>query len=288
MEPVIKAEHLRKFYGDTPAMEDISFTVEKGSIVGLIGPNGAGKTSTLKAILGLTSFAGSLEVLGKDPRLNRDQLMEEVCFIADVGVLPKWLRVANAIDYIEGVHPRFSRERAMVLLGETSIGMDKKVSELSKGMVTQLHLALILAIDVKLLVLDEPTLGLDILYQKSFFDRLLNDYFDNETSIIISTHQVEEVKTILTHLMFIDEGKIRLDMPMETVSETFFEVLVAADQRDAAMALHPVSVRKVLGNQSMLFENVAREKLQALGEVHVPAISDLFVAKIRQTRGVSS
>ncbi len=288
MEPVIKAEHLRKFYGDTPAMDDISFTVEKGSIVGLIGPNGAGKTSTLKAILGLTSFAGSLEVLGKDPRLNRDQLMEEVCFIADVGVLPKWLRVANAIDYIEGVHPRFSRERAMVLLGETSIGMDKKVSELSKGMVTQLHLALILAIDVKLLVLDEPTLGLDILYQKSFFDRLLNDYFDNETSIIISTHQVEEVKTILTHLMFIDEGKIRLDMPMETVSETFFEVLVAADQRDAAMALHPVSVRKVLGNQSMLFENVAREKLQALGEVHVPAISDLFVAKIRQTRGVSS
>ena len=288
MEPVIKAEHLRKFYGDTPAMDDISFTVEKGSIVGLIGPNGAGKTSTLKAILGLTSFAGSLEVLGKDPRLNRDQLMEEVCFIADVGVLPKWLRVANAIDYIEGVHPRFSRERAMVLLGETSIGMDKKVSELSKGMVTQLHLALILAIDVKLLVLDEPTLGLDILYQKSFFDRLLNDYFDNETSIIISTHQVEEVKTILTHLMFIDEGKIRLDMPMETVSETFFEVLVAADQRDAAMALHPVSVRKVLGNQSMLLENVAREKLQALGEVHVPAISDLFVAKIRQTRGVSS
>ena len=288
MEPVIKAEHLRKFYGDTPAMDDISFTVEKGSIVGLIGPNGAGKTSTLKAILGLTSFAGSLEVLGKDPRLNQDQLMEEVCFIADVGVLPKWLRVANAIDYIEGVHPRFSRERAMVLLGETSIGMDKKVSELSKGMVTQLHLALILAIDVKLLVLDEPTLGLDILYQKSFFDRLLNDYFDNETSIIISTHQVEEVKTILTHLMFIDEGKIRLDMPMETVSETFFEVLVAADQRDAAMALHPVSVRKVLGNQSMLFENVAREKLQALGEVHVPAISDLFVAKIRQTRGVSS
>ena len=288
MEPVIKAEHLRKFYGDTPAMDDISFTVEKGSIVGLIGPNGAGKTSTLKAILGLTSFAGSLEVLGKDPRLNRDQLMEEVCFIADVGVLPKWLRVANAIDYIEGVHPRFSRERAMVLLGETSIGMDKKVSELSKGMVTQLHLALILAIDVKLLVLDEPTLGLDILYQKSFFDRLLNDYFDNETSIIISTHQVEEVKTILTHLMFIDEGKIRHDMPMGTVSETFFEVLVAADQRDAAMALHPVSVRKVLGNQSMLFENVAREKLQALGEVHVPAISDLFVAKIRQTRGVSS
>jgi len=288
MEPVIKAEHLRKFYGDTPAMDDISFTVEKGSIVGLIGPNGAGKTSTLKAILGLTSFAGSLEVLGKDPRLNRDQLMEEVCFIADVGVLPKWLRVANAIDYIEGVHPRFSRERAMVLLGETSIGMDKKVSELSKGMVTQLHLALILAIDVKLLVLDEPTLGLDILYQKSFFDRLLNDYFDNETSIIISTHQVEEVKTILTHLMFIDEGKIRLDMPMETVSETFFEVLVAADQRDAAMALNPVSVRKVLGNQSMLFENVAREKLQALGEVHVPAISDLFVAKIQQTRGVSS
>jgi len=288
MEPVIKAEHLRKFYGDTPAMDDISFTVEKGSIVGLIGPNGAGKTSTLKAILGLTSFAGSLEVLGKDPRLNRDQLMEEVCFIADVGVLPKWLRVANAIDYIEGVHPRFSRERAMVLLGETSIGMDKKVSELSKGMVTQLHLALILAIDVKLLVLDEPTLGLDILYQKSFFDRLLNDYFDNETSIIISTHQVEEVKTILTHLMFIDEGKIRHDRPMGTVSETFFEVLVAADQRDAAMALHPVSVRKVLGNQSMLFENVAREKLQALGEVHVPAISDLFVAKIRQTRGVSS
>ena len=288
MEPVIKAEHLRKFYGDTPAIDDISFTVEKGSIVGLIGPNGAGKTSTLKAILGLTSFAGSLEVLGKDPRLNRDQLMEEVCFIADVGVLPKWLRVANAIDYIEGVHPRFSRERAMVLLGETSIGMDKKVSELSKGMVTQLHLALILAIDVKLLVLDEPTLGLDILYQKSFFDRLLNDYFDNETSIIISTHQVEEVKTILTHLMFIDEGKIRLDMPMETVSETFFEVLVAADQRDAAMALHPVSVRKVLGNQSMLFENVAREKLQALGEVHVPAISDLFVVKIQQTRGVSS
>lgn len=284
MSTVVRAENLRKFYGDTPAMDNLNFSVEKGSIVGLIGPNGAGKTTTLKAMLGLTSFEGKLEILGKDPRQNRHKLMEEVCFIADVGILPRWLKVANAIDYIEGVHPRFSRARALELIAETKITLDKKVEQLSKGMVTQLHLALILAIDVKLLILDEPTLGLDILYQKSFFDRLLNDYLDKETSIIISTHQVEEVKSILTHLMFIDEGRLTLDMSMDELAETYAEVLVLPENYEKGEALKPVNVRNMLGARAMLFENADRSALEKLGEIHLPSVTDLFIAKIHQSR----
>ncbi len=285
MKTVVRAENLCKYFGDTAAMDNISFSVQQGSIVGLVGPNGAGKTSTLKAILGLTGFEGTLEVLGKDPRKSRHLLMEDVCFIADVGILPRWLKVANAIDYIEGVHPCFNRERALELIGETKISLDKKVGQLSKGMVTQLHLALILAINVKLLVLDEPTLGLDILYQKSFFDRLLNDYFDNETSIIISTHQVEEVKSILTHLMFIDDGKISLNISMDELADTYAEVLVSSDKYEEAEALGPIHVRNILGARAMLFENARPEALQELGDIHVPSVTDLFVAKIHQSRG---
>ncbi len=286
MRTVVRAENLSKSFGETKAMDGISFSIQQGSIVGLIGPNGAGKTSTLKAILGLSSFEGTLEVLGRDPRHGRHLLMEDVCFIADVGILPRWLKVANAIDYIEGVHPRFNRERAMELIGETRISLDKKVGQLSKGMVTQLHLALILAINVKLLVLDEPTLGLDILYQKSFFERLLNDYFDNETSIIISTHQVEEVKSILTHLMFIDDGKINLNIAMDELADTYAEVLVAPDKYEQAEAMGPIHTRNLLGAKTMLFENFDREKIKTLGEIHVPSVTDLFVAKMHQSREI--
>lgn len=285
---VVTASNLRKFHGETPAMDGVSFTVEKGAIVGLIGPNGAGKTTTLKALLGLTGFEGSLQVLGRDPRHGRHLLMQDVCFIADVGVLPRWLKVANAIDYIEGVHPMFSRQKALELLSDTKIGLEKKVGQLSKGMVTQLHLALILAIDVKLLVLDEPTLGLDIIYQKSFYDRLLNDYFDHETSIIISTHQVTEVQSILTHLMFIDEGKVTLNTSMDDMAEIYTELLVAPHAVDAAEAMNPIHVQNTLGGKVMLFENIERSKLAELGELRVPSVADLFVAKIHQARAGQS
>jgi ABC-2 type transport system ATP-binding protein len=282
MNTVVRANHLNKRFGATRAMDDLSFTVEKGSITGLIGPNGAGKTTTLKAILGLTSFEGELDVLGMDPRNGRHRLMERVCFIADVGVLPRWMKVREALDFVEGVHPRFNRQKAEAMLADTSIDKKLKVAELSKGMVTQLHLALILAIDVELLVLDEPTLGLDILYQKAFFDHLLNDYYDQNTTIIISTHQVDEVKSLLTHLMFINEGKLVLNTPMEDFSAKWQEVIVAPGQFATAAALNPIHVRSELGSKIMLFENVAREQLEPLGELQVPTVSDLFVAKMQK------
>jgi len=285
MSTVVQAKNLNKCYGDVAAMDNISFTLEQGSILGLIGPNGAGKTTTLKALLGLTSFEGSLDVLGRDPRVNRHLLMEDVCFIADVGILPRWLKVSNAIDFIEGVHPAFNRERAEALIAETKISPRKKVGQLSKGMITQLHLALILAIDVKLLVLDEPTLGLDIIYQKSFFDRLLNDYLDHETSIIISTHQVEEVKSILTHLVFIDEGRVLLDMAMDDIPRIYTEVLVKPDNYAQAIALKPVYERNMLGAKAFLYENVESGQLEAWGDIHVPTVSDLFIGKVHQARG---
>lgn len=285
MSTVVQAKNLNKCYGDVAAMDNISFTLEQGSILGLIGPNGAGKTTTLKALLGLTSFEGSLDVLGRDPRVNRHLLMEDVCFIADVGILPRWLKVSNAIDFIEGVHPAFNRERAEALIAETKISPRKKVGQLSKGMITQLHLALILAIDVKLLVLDEPTLGLDIIYQKSFFDRLLNDYLDHETSIIISTHQVEEVKSILTHLVFIDEGRVLLDMAMEDIPRVYTEVLVKPEKYAQAIALKPVYERNMLGAKAFLYENVESGQLEAWGDIHVPTVSDLFIGKVHQARG---
>lgn len=282
MNELVRAEGLSKYYGDFAALSGVSFSVGKGSITGLIGPNGAGKTTTLKAILGLTNFKGHLSVLGKDPRHGRHHIMERVCFIADVGVLPRWMRVKQLLDYVEGVHPRFSRERATSLIRETDISPRHRIRELSKGMVTQLHLAIVMAIDVELLVLDEPTLGLDILYRKSFYDRLINDYFDHETSIVISTHQVEEIESLLTHLLFIDDGRIVLDTSMDALPEHYGEVLVAPDKVEQAMALGPLSVRDMLGKKRMLFENVAQDKLTALGEVHVPSVADLFVAKMKR------
>ena len=282
MSEVVKANGLTKSYGDFKALDDVNFTIEKGSIVGLIGPNGAGKTSTLKSILGLTEFDGELEVLGTDPRKGRHHVMERVCFIADVGVLPRWLKVSEAIDYIEGVHAGFSREKAETMLAETNISPKQRVKQLSKGMVTQLHLALILSISVDLLVLDEPTLGLDILYRKAFYDQLLNDYFDHETSIIISTHQVEEIETLLSHLLFIDQGNIVLDSPMDNLADSFCEVIVKPELTDKARGLNPIHIRESLGQKSMIFENVDRGYLAPLGELQVPSVADLFVAKLQR------
>ncbi len=282
MSEVVVANGLTKSYGDFRALDDVNFTIEKGSIVGLIGPNGAGKTSTLKSILGLTEFEGELEVLGTDPRKGRHHVMERVCFIADVGVLPRWLKVSEALDYIEGVHAGFSREKAETMLAETNISPKQRVKQLSKGMVTQLHLALILSISVDLLVLDEPTLGLDILYRKAFYDQLLNDYFDHETSIIISTHQVEEIESLLSHLLFIDQGNIVLDSPMESLADSFCEVIVKPEQTDKARGLNPIHIRESLGQKSMIFENVDRSYLEPLGDLHVPSVADLFVAKLQR------
>jgi ABC-2 type transport system ATP-binding protein len=264
------------------ALRDVNFDIEAGSIVGLIGPNGAGKTTTLKSLLGLTSFEGELEVLGQDPRRGRHEIMERVCFIADVGVLPRWLKVSDAIDYVEGVHPGFDRAKAEAALKETKISYRQRVKQLSKGMVTQLHLALVMAIDVDLLVLDEPTLGLDILFRKSFYDRLINDYFDHSTSIIISTHQVEEIESLLTHLIFIDEGEIVLNCAMDELPNIYSEVLVSPENIELALEYSPIHAREMLGKRSMIFESVSRETLNELGEVHTPSVADLFVAKMRQ------
>jgi ABC-2 type transport system ATP-binding protein len=281
MSMLVKAKGLTKRYGALTALDHVDFEIEEGRIVGLIGPNGAGKTTALKAILGLTDFEGELDVLGHDPRVARHELMRQVCFIADVAVLPRWLRVSNAIEYVEAVHPGFSRERAMHFLERTKIKQKSKVGELSKGMVTQLHLALIMAIDVKLLVLDEPTLGLDILYRKEFYTSLLNDYFDAQRTIIVTTHQVEEIEKILTHLMFIDNGRVSLNRSMEEVAEEYTEVLVAPDKAAAAQALKPLYEREIFGKKLYLFEGVARGELERLGEIHTPSVADIFVAKVK-------
>jgi len=281
MTTLVKARALSKQYGTTRALDKVDFEIEEGRIVGLIGPNGAGKTTALKAILGLTDFEGELDVLGHDPRQARHQLMRDVCFIADVAVLPRWLKVRNAIEYVEAVHPGFSRERAMHFLERTKIQQRSKVGELSKGMVTQLHLALIMAIDAKLLVLDEPTLGLDILYRKEFYTSLLNDYFDSTRTILVTTHQVEEIEKILTHLMFIDNGRVTLDRSMEQVAEEYIEVLTTADKAAAAQALKPLYERDMFGKKLYLFEGVSREELAKLGELHTPSVADIFVAKVR-------
>ena len=282
MTNVVEANDISKRYGDFVALDQVSFQIEPGSIVGLIGPNGAGKTTTLKSVLGLTDFEGDMSVLGQDPRRGRHHVMERVCFIADVGVLPRWLRVSSALDYIEGIHPRFNRDKASALLAETKISLRHKVKELSKGMVTQLHLALVMAIEVDLLVLDEPTLGLDILYRKAFYERLLNDYFDSQTSIVISTHQVEEIESLLTHLLFINNGRIALDCAMDQLSDIYAEVLVAPEQLARAHALAPIHERDVLGKKAMIFEHVPAAQLAEFGELHVPSVADLFVAKMQR------
>src|SRR5213082_1959122 len=278
MSAVIEARGLTKSYGATRALDGVSFTVEPGRIVGLIGPNGAGKTTALKAILGLTAFGGELSVLGLDPRTERDQLMREVCFIADVAVLPRWLRVAHALDFVAGVHPRFDRAKAEGFLAKTTIKRTSKINELSKGMVTQLHLALVMAIDAKLLVLDEPTLGLDILYRKQFYDSLLNDYFNDRRTIVVTTHQVEEVQDVLTDLMFINHGRIVLQCTMEEFEARYVEVIVHPDHVANARSLKPLSERQVFGRSILLFDQVDRNQLAALGDIRTPSIADLFVA----------
>ena len=276
----MEAQRISKKYGNFTALDDVSFSIQPGAIVGLIGPNGAGKTTALKVLLGLTQFNGHLSVLGGDPRKGRHKVMERVCFIADVGLLPRWLKVANALEYVASVHPKFNRQRAEAMLAATNIPMNKRVKQLSKGMVTQLHLALVMAIDVELLVLDEPTLGLDILYRKSFYQHLLNDYTDNQTSIIISTHQVEEIESLLSHLLFIDKGKIVLDCAMEEIASTYREVLVPRDNWTRAEALAPIYSRDLLGKKAMIFEQVALPQLASLGDISIPSIADLFVAKM--------
>jgi ABC-2 type transport system ATP-binding protein len=274
----IQALGLRKTFGTTVALDGIDLRVEEGRILGLVGPNGAGKTTALNAILGLTSYEGELKVLGRDPWTERDQLMQDVSFIADVAVLPRWIRVTQLLDYVAGVHPRFDRARAEGFLGKTAIKRTSKVRELSKGMVAQLHLAVVMAIDAKLLVLDEPTLGLDILYRKQFYDSLLNDYFDHSRTIIVTTHQVEEVQDVLTDLMFINLGRIALQCSMEEFDSRYLEVMVNPEHIAAARALKPIYERPVFGRSVLLFDHVDRDQLTALGEVRRPSIADLFVA----------
>jgi len=284
MNAVVVAHDLTKVYKNKRALDGASFQIPAGRIVGLIGPNGAGKTTALKAILGLIPFQGELKVLGKDPRTQRDELMNDVCFIADVAVLPRWIRVGEVAGFVEGVHPRFSRERFERFIANTQLRPNMKVKEMSKGMVVQLHLALVMAIDARLLVLDEPTLGLDILYRKQFYQRLLEDYFDEEKTILITTHQVEEVEHILTDVMFIRDGKVVMDAPMEAVGERYVEVLVDAGKLEAARALKPIDERALaFGKTVMLFDGVPHPQLRELGETRIPGLADLFVATMKGT-----
>ncbi len=286
----IEARGLRKAFGATVALDGIDLRVEEGRILGVIGPNGAGKTTALNAILGLTAYQGELRVLGRDPWAERDLLMRDVCFIADVAVLPRWMRVSQALEYVAGVHPRFDRAKAEDLLAKTTINHTSKVRQLSKGMMAQLHLALVMAIDARLLVLDEPTLGLDILFRKQFYDSLLNDYFDRSRTILVTTHQVEELQHILTDLMFIDRGRIVLSCSMEEFESRYVEVMVNPDQVAAARALKPMYEREVFGRRILMFDrginrNIERQQLAAIGEVRTPTIADLFVAVVGNRSG---
>jgi ABC-2 type transport system ATP-binding protein len=281
MATIIEVKNLSKRYGSFVALDQVSFSLQPGRIVGLIGRNGAGKTTVLKAILGLTPYQGSVQVLGMQPARDRNALMSQVCFIADAAVLPRWLSVAHALDYVAGVHPRFDRKRAEQVLATTSIRRGSRVGELSKGMITQLHLALILAIDARLLVLDEPTLGLDLLYRRQFYDALLNDYFDKERTILLTTHQVEEVENLLTDVLFIDRGQVVLDAAVDDLAARFQQLNVAPDKIEAARALNPFHVRELFGRTIMLYENRPAQSLAGLGELRTPGIADLFVAKMQ-------
>jgi ABC-2 type transport system ATP-binding protein len=280
MAPLIEARDLTKKYGAQVALDRANLKVEAGRIVGLIGPNGAGKTTALRAILGLTSYEGHLTVLGREPLRERTSLMQDACFIADVAVLPGWLRVDQAIDFVAGVHPRFRRDRAVQFLAKTQIQGNRRMRELSKGMKTQVHLSLTMAIDAKLFVLDEPTLGLDILARRTFYDALVNDYMDETRTILITTHQVEEVENLLTDLIFIDKGRIVLDSSIEEVANRFVAVVVAADRLEAGRAAKPFYERQMLGKTELYYENGDRDKLAAFGELHTPSVADLFVAKL--------
>ena len=284
MSNIVEARALTKTYGSLKALDGINLTIPTGAISGLIGPNGAGKTTALKALIGLCDVEGELNVAGMDPRAARHKLMEDVCFIADVGILPKWFKVSQLIDYVAGVHPKFDRIKTEKFLSTTDIPANKRIKELSKGMVTQLHLAVVMAIDVKLLILDEPTLGLDIIYRKEFYDRLLNDYYDGDRTIVISTHQVEEIEALLTHLNFINNGEIVLSAMMTDLADIYTEVVVDPEQIAQADALNPIHIRELLGKKSYTFESVPKAQLQPLGEIYTPSVADLFVAKMKDSR----
>jgi len=280
MANIIKAKGLAKSFGDIKAIDQVDFELKAGSVLGLIGPNGAGKTTLLRALLGLSEYHGELEVLGKSPRSNRSALMEEVCFIADTAVLPKWMKVEQLLDYTAGIHPRFNREQAEAFLSTTEVKLSRKVKNLSKGMTVQLHLALVMAIDAKLLILDEPTLGLDILFRKRFFEQLLNDYFDGERTIIISTHQIEEVQNILTDVTFMDRGKLVLQKSMLSIEDEFIELHAVGDAVAKAEGIPHVGTRSILGGKAIIYEGIERELLEPLGTLRTPSVSDLFVAKV--------
>lgn len=284
MTSLVSARQVSKRYGKVTAVDNVSFDIEKGRILGLIGPNGAGKTTLLKAVLGLTDCEGELSVLGLNPFRQRKELMRQISFIADVAVLPRWIRVTQLLDFVEATHPNFSRQRADKLLAETSVRRHAKVRELSKGMVTQLHLAIIMAIDARLLVLDEPTLGLDIIFRKEFYANLLGDYFDEERTILITTHQVEEVERLLTDVMFISEGRLLLHESMDSLSEIFVQLLASGEKAAAARKLGPIAESEMFGKSVLLFEGRDRDSLREFGEVHAPSIADLFVAKVKEAR----
>ena len=284
MTSLVTAAGVTKNFGSFTAVDNVSFEVESGKILGLIGPNGAGKTTLLKALLGLTDCEGQLSVMGLDPFRQRKKLMQNICFIADVAVLPRWIRVTQLLDYVEAVHPNFSRKRADELLQQTKILANSKVKELSKGMVTQLHLSIIMSIDAKLLILDEPTLGLDIIFRKEFYANLLNDYFDEERTILVTTHQVEEVENLLTDIMFINDGRILLDSPMESLADTYTEIAVSGDDATRARGLGPIAEGQMFGKSVMLFEGISREHLEEFGDLRTPSVADLFVAKVKGAR----
>ncbi len=281
MTSLVTARGVSKRFGDVLAVDNVSFEIEKGKIMGLIGPNGAGKTTLLKALLGLTDCDGELSVLGLDPFRQRKELMQNICFIADVAVLPRWIRVSQLLDFIAATHPNFSMSRAQELLSRTKVRHDAKIRQLSKGMVTQLHLSIITAIDARLLVLDEPTLGLDIIFRKEFYGNLLNDYFDGERTILITTHQVEEIENLLTDIMFINDGRIILNTAMDSLAERYSELMASGDNADEARGFGPIFERDVFGKKVMLFEGADRKRLARLGELHTPSVADLFVAKIK-------
>ena len=284
MTSLVTARGVSKHFGAVRAVDNVSFEIEEGKILGLIGPNGAGKTTLLKAMLGLTDCDGDLSVLGLDPFRQRKELMRNICFIADVAVLPRWIRVTQLLDFVEDVHPNFSRKRAEGFLQQTSVRSDAKVREVSKGMVTQLHLSIIMAIDAKLLVLDEPTLGLDILFRKEFYANLLNDYFDEQRTILITTHQVEEIENLLTDIMFINDGKILLDETMDGLAEQYVEVMSSGEEAQKARGLAPIAENEMFGKSVFIFEGVSRENLVGLGELRTPSVADLFVAKVKGAR----
>jgi ABC-2 type transport system ATP-binding protein len=281
MTSLVSARNVSKSFGAVRAVDDVSFDVEKGKIMGLIGPNGAGKTTLLKAVLGLTDCEGSLSVLGLDPFRQRKELMQNICFIADVAVLPRWIRVNQLLDFVESVHPRFSRARANELLARTKIRPKARIRELSKGMVTQLHLSIITAVDARLLVLDEPTIGLDIIFRKEFYGNLLNDYFDKERTILITTHQVEEIENLLTDVMFINDGRIVLHASMDALPERYVELMTSGENAERARQLNPIFERDVFGKKVLTFEGITRDQLHGLGELRTPGIADLFVAKVK-------